>query len=72
MIVVKKLTSKFEVQLIAELSNSFLDLFGLYSKILFVIESRFHTEYKDNFSSSLLQVLAGKYFKNTDYSLTVQ
>ena len=51
MIVVKKLSSELEVKLVSELSDTLLDLFGLYLKILLVIKSRFHTGYKDNFSS---------------------
>ena len=55
MIIIKKLTSELEVKLVTELRNALLDLFGLYLEILLVIETRFHTEYKDNFSYFFLQ-----------------
>ena len=54
-IVVKQLSSKLQIELVSELSYALLDLFGLYLKIFFVIESRFHTEYKGNFSPLFLQ-----------------
>jgi hypothetical protein len=59
-IVIKKLTSELEIKLVSELSDTLLDLFGLYLKILVVIESRFHTEYKDKFYTLFLQVEKSK------------
>ena len=44
MIVVKQLTSEFKIQLITELSNTLLDLFGLYLQIFLVIETFLHME----------------------------
>ena len=60
MIIVKKLTSELEIKLVSELSDTLLDLLGLYLKILVVIESRFHTEYKDKFYTLFLQVEKSK------------
>ena len=41
-VVVKQLTSKLKVQLVAELSDTLLDLFGLYLEILFYIKTFSH------------------------------
>ena len=41
MIIVKKLAAEFEVKLTAERCNTFLDLFGLQTKIFFIIKSDF-------------------------------
>ena len=49
-IVIKQLTSKFKVKLVAELGYALLNVFGLYLEIFLVIKTMFHTECKFNSS----------------------
>ena len=39
MVIVKKLSAKFQIQFTSESSNSFLDAFGLHFQIFFVIKT---------------------------------
>ncbi len=41
-IVVEQLAAKFKIELVAELRDAFLDVFGLDFEILFVVETVFH------------------------------
>ena len=41
-VIVEEFTTKFKIELIAELADAFLDVFGLYFQILVVVKSVFH------------------------------
>ena len=41
-VVVEKLTAEFKVKFVSELGDALLDVFGLYPKILLVVETVFH------------------------------
>ena len=42
MVIIKKLSAEFQIELVVKFADTVADVFGLHSQILFIIKSNFH------------------------------